>query len=182
MSDLETAVRPLVGAMITDQPVPLSITDQVAISAWAVKTAMVFECMKEDRQWFYSQEDRDHLRADLSLPENTGVWLGRQQASWAGFAEGKKLSGGTSPEGPALGEGSAFTLSLGHLAVQVFTMRRRPEDQAIPITLNVQPGPWPRALVQICPAEAPVQWPPSLSFDESGLSRLSDRFFAGRRP
>src|SRR5712692_4858323 len=104
MSDLETAVRPLVGAMITDQPVPLSITDQVAISAWAVKTAMVFECMKEDRQWFYSQEDRDHLRADLSLPENTGVWLGRQQASWAGFAEGKKLSGGTSPEGPALGD------------------------------------------------------------------------------
>ena len=183
MSNLETAVRPLMGAMINDLAVLLDRDQQQLIATWALKTAMVFECMNDTGEWFYSQADRRHLLTILSPPaKDTIIWLGRHQGSRQAFAEGKKLSGGKPIQNVALGEGSVMTLALGHLAIQVFTMKRRPEHQAIPITLNIKPGKWDASLIQIWPTVPAFRWPPRLSFDGAGLDRLSNRFTAPPSP
>lgn len=184
MSQLEDLCRPSISPLMNDLSIPISYADQRWVATWGLKTAMVFECVRGG-QWFYSQADREHLRATLAPTIDTKVWLGRHSrvGDLLSFAEGKKLgSGAREPiHGALLREGYVTTFALAHLVIQILTIRR--PDSPRGITLHSRPGPWDdRGLIEIWPPSGPVQWPPALTFrEERELDGLSGRFAIGSR-
>ena len=173
MSDLETAARPIIGPLMSDMALTLDRGQQHVIARWSTKTAMVFECTNPTKDWFYTPAERQDLVAG-TLPVGTSNWLGRFDRSNLSFVQAQRLFGSTAAT--VIGDGYLTTFALARLAIQVLTVRRHADHRATRVTLDVHSGPWDRALVQIWPPRAIVQWPPALSFSEERLTALCKRF------
>jgi hypothetical protein len=181
MSNLESRVRPLIGAMMQDFTLRLDRTQQHLVAAWCVKTAMVFELTNPLKVNFYTQAERELLRSRLTIPDGTLMWLGRQYQSDFTYCHGRKLW--TRPnEGRVLSEGFVTTLAAARLVLQAITVRLATERPPISrVQLHeTRPGPWggARGLVPIWPTTASILWPPAWSFREPDLEPFSQRFGA----
>lgn len=91
MSDLETSVRATMGSLANDISLPLDAEQQRLLALWAVKTAMVIEGAKQEKNGFYSPEERRAFRQTLIPPLRTAVWLGRCAQSNNLHGEARKL-------------------------------------------------------------------------------------------
>jgi hypothetical protein len=175
MSRLESSAKPILEPMIHDSSSVIDYVQQSVIAAWAIKTAMVFECTKASSA-FYSQGDRSHLLTWSTPPPDTLVWIGRYVNSHALFVENDYLSN-TKPAN-VLSEGCVTTFAIGRLCLQSFTARRGLKGDGKRITIHPKPGQWDRLLVQVWPAaEQIARWPPPLYFGPSveSLKELAAR-------
>jgi hypothetical protein len=183
MSNLENAVKPVLGAMISDISVPLDRETQRFLAAWGIKTSMVVDSAVPSERWFYGQDEREHLRATLSMPNDTLAWLGRCQRSDLSVTEGRNLYTAAIPNsGAGRGEGYVTTITIGRAILQIITVRIGNDQPAGRRLLHSKPGNWNQSLIKIWPARPLVHWPPAISFDEPDLGALVGRFALGRRP
>lgn len=176
MSDLEKEAQPVIRPLMNDISVPLDRWQQYLIALWTIKTAMVFECTIPARERFYSKADRDRLLTAFAPPDGTSMWLGRFERSNLSFIQAVRLFGTIPKANAPLGEGYVVTFALARLAIQILTVRRKPEHRSARVTLAVKPGPWERKLSQIWPIKPPMYWPPARSFSEEGVQELCKRF------
>jgi hypothetical protein len=185
MSDLEGRARPIVGSLLNDVSFSLDSSQQSDLTLWSVKTAMVFEATDRTRRWFYSDVNRKLLCNSREIPHRTRVWIGRYAQSNILCSEARKLYERTPRDANPFAGGHVVTFVICRLAIQVLTLRLKPEfETAAEVTLHINPGPWESLLSQIRPAESKVlKWPPRMSFDNSGITfeQLSGRFVAGRQ-
>lgn len=55
-----------------DLSVPIDASQQSTLTAWALKTAMVFDSVNtRDRSLFYTRSERENLRLSSTIPEVT---------------------------------------------------------------------------------------------------------------
>lgn len=180
MANLEEDAKPFVEPMMHDRPVPLDAPSQRIVATWCIKTAMVFECTRPTKPWFFSKNERAHLRSSLSIPSDTVVWLGCR----GGHDENDILGSSSSTlyesvpkAGLAVRKAYVNTLYAGRLILQTITIRFRDDDPADGlIILHPKPGPWDRSLIQVWPVGPEASWPPSLGFTDDGLDFLRNRF------
>lgn len=179
MSRLESQVKPIVEPLLGEANVTLDIRDQSTLAAWAVKTAMVFEALRLScSRWFYEDQERADIRANLSPPHRTNVWIAKCVDLPGALCAASDLSDMPGDNAESV-RGYTTTMGIGPLALQVLTIRvptTVPPDAAI--TAAVRPGPWDRAILRIWPdPQAPVAWPPSIGLrGAEGLEALSERW------
>jgi hypothetical protein len=78
MHDLEDLNIPIIGSMMEDNSMHLTLEHQRAVVRWAIKTSMVQDAIDtRNRKLFYTGPERFALRSNTSLPNYTSVWLGR---------------------------------------------------------------------------------------------------------
>jgi hypothetical protein len=166
--------------MIHDIPTTLDSEQQRTISQWVLKTAMVADAGRARAvARFYRKEECESL-ANGKISGHTLVWLGR--SSQSGFhIEGTEVWFNES-EVLKAGHGCVTTIVVGHLAIQVLTVRfAEAIDENARVACRI--GPWNELLVQIFPSAGTLSWPPASSFtnDGTGLSILDlhDRWRIG---
>ncbi|MFZ0773049.1 MAG: hypothetical protein WCA49_22455 [Candidatus Sulfotelmatobacter sp.] len=182
MSDLETAVRPTMGGLVNDISMTLDEEQQRVLALWAVKTAMVIEGVKQEKNNFYSAEQRNAFGTALIPPVETAIWLGRCAQSNLLHGEARKLHVSNQRATNPLEDGCATTFVTGRLVMQVLSVKRKPDAPRGNLKLRIRAGPWESKLVQIWPVEKKrVNWPPAESFSDldDGLRDLRRRFAVG---
>jgi hypothetical protein len=184
MSAIENKNKPVIACMFEDLTIPLDCQQQTLLSNWAVKTAMVLDSMKntESNPRFYLKFDYVTFRERRIIPNRVCVWIGRYSVSGLG-AYGTDVAIAF-PDQAKIGIGTATTIVTGHLAVQVFAMRLKPEHSQNKLEIQPKAGDWDNMLVPIWPiARESVTWPPKVTFTTSGersLAALMDRWRIGQ--
>lgn len=170
----------------------LSPSDQLLLSRWATKIAMVSECLRpaDEPPTVFSQADRDRIRAGEGPPDNVNVWLAAVRESelfgglyyrtlWAEIGEalhvptmtpvtvGKEILGKT-----AAGDDPHLHLVTFHVHYPIFQVLVR----NAPI-LPERPG-WGPFLTDLWPLTLrAVPWPPSQWIDDDhGVDALARSF------
>jgi hypothetical protein len=182
MSKLEAKAKRSLASLLNDLALPLNSNEQLCLSLWSTKTAMVFEQTSRAQAPFYSKADRNRLRSG-ELPPLTTIWIGRYGQSNMLYGEARKLYERTSRNDNPFCDGHATTFVIRRLVIQALTLRVKPAFENRDVTLHIKPGPWDYSLIQLWPiANQVVKWPPELSFDNSTISceDLSRRFVADR--
>lgn len=94
MHDLESQIEPLLTAAIqSGQPLTLNGFQQSLITQWALKTTMVFEFTRRDREPFYTFHERDRLRRAILAPTilRTMVWIGHYSGPYMSLSRGARI-------------------------------------------------------------------------------------------
>jgi hypothetical protein len=88
------------------------------------------------------------------------------------------------PDAGKIGVGSATTIVVGHLAVQVLGVHVYSEHADKNIgEIPPKPGDWQNMLTAIWPIGHSIMWPPKVSFTNSGQRSIAhpmDRFRIGQ--
>jgi hypothetical protein len=184
MSRIENKNKPIIACTLQDLTIPLDRQQQTLLSNWALKTAMVFDSVKnpESNPRFYLKSDCVIFRQQRIMPNRVRIWIGRYSLSSLG-AYGTDVAI-VFPGDSKIGIGTATTIVIGHLAAQVFAMRVNPEHRSKEIA-DVQPktGDWDDMLVQIWPiTKQSVIWPSKIPFRNGGphgIATLMDRWRIG---
>jgi hypothetical protein len=142
MSDLERSVRPFFGALIKDISFDLTPRMMEILSMWSVKTAMVFEVTGEKlRHKCYAFRDRTDLSRGFNMPTSTHIWIGRFIGSGLAY-----YCEDIETQLPSIGKyhhGSLFTFVVGHVILQVLTLRPGADgDESRMFKLRSELGPW----------------------------------------
>lgn len=166
MSDLEAKNKPLIHAMINDEPCALSGDDQTALTRWVLMKAMVLDVVNSKRRPFYSTEEKTEIKSGLSIPLGNLVWLGR--LSVKAFHAGGTDVWADIDQQPKGFHGCVTTIVIGHLIIQVFTGHLLQQRAIDSLRINCKEGAWDISLLDIWPVAAPLRWPPSLSFTLRG--------------
>ena len=172
------------GSLVNDISMRLDEEQQRLLARWATKTAMVIEGVKQEKNNFYSAEQRNTFRTMLIPPEETAAWLGRCAQSNLLHGEARKLHVSNQRPTNPLEDGCATTFVTGRLVMQVLSVKRKPGAPRGGLSLKIRAGPWESKLVQIWPVERQrVNWPPPQSFSDldDGLRDLRRRFAVGIR-
>jgi hypothetical protein len=182
MSDLETESTRVLGALLQDIATPLDAHQQTTLALWSTKTAMVIEAVKSTDNRYFAHPERCGVRSDRAIPSHTTIWLGRYTGSSIG-AYGTDF-GFHIPEGPVSSVGSGTTILVGHVALQVLSLRMPTQFSEARISISSRVGQWEKLLVQVWPVQARTHWPPELSFTNSGslsIATLMDRWRIGEK-
>src|SRR5712692_317276 len=183
MSNLETAIKPILEPLMRDKSTNLDASQQEAIAAWSLKTAMVLDSTTRSvRRLFYTQNEREELKTSRTISFSTMVWLGRYI--------GQRVIGANSLDtsyklpDSAVCQGRITTLHLGCLLTQVMTVHVAPRRAKEIIGINPSEGAWEHFLITVWPTSGcSVYWPPVLAFDDSktitDISTLSERWQLG---
>jgi hypothetical protein len=172
MSNLEGGAKPVVERLLADAPATLSESDQAALAAWSVKTAMVFEGLRSPTTFFYTDQERASL-----LPPLTAVWLAKC-VEMPGIYANASRHAETPDHSPQHARIYVTTMGFGHVALQVGTLRMPGHvPTSTPVTAQVVPGPWVAATVQVSPFVASAAWPPPIGLlGEEGLKAFAGRW------
>jgi hypothetical protein len=179
MSELENKAKPILSPMILGNAMTLSAAQQLTVAAWLTKCAMVFDSMDRG-EVFYDGLDRSHFREHLTPMDSTSVWLGSYSGTrFRAFTEhGTYRSKGRSG---SFYKSHIHTMAFGRLALQIMSIKRLTHQHgAFAVDVKMKPGLWKQATVQIWPPILqPVQWPPSISFEDSQckFQTFVNRFF-----
>ena len=169
MRDLEDEVRPFMTGMVhPGQKTLLTAERRRLLARWALKTAMVFEFVREREAHYFTAAERRELMASPAPGFGASVWLGRYWAMRPMHAhqDRKRHESGVVVL-------YTFTLTAQFFAMQVAA--RRDTFGRVPVT-NLPDG----GLIQIWPdrkaGDELLMWPPTLTMGEYGLSALDTRF------
>lgn len=181
MSDLEQRAKVYIRPLMGNVGMPLDREAQAVVSAWIMKTVMVYECLSPKDEWFYSEAERRAFRETRELPPYTAIWLGRCSESGWSRTVGCRIRFG--PRWP-FAVGALNTFCISHLVFQVLTARMKPgcEHRGTMTYKAVNaPDPWARRLFQCWPLQQRLlYWPPVLAAaaDDSEVQMLSRRWDA----
>jgi len=173
MSVIEDMAKPIMTPMIAGEPIALSTEQQVIIAIWTIKTAMVLDSM-DGGGHFYSQDDRYNFRETRDPGAYISIWLGHYGGHYLQtfIRHGIKASGKPGPTFNAY----IVTLAIGRLVFQFLEFKfphseNRPGFR-VPTALD-----WNSRTSEILDSRT-IQWPPSLSLDDSSYTfdAFSNRF------
>jgi len=166
MSELENKSIPLIGSLLEDVALYLDVSQQTSIAIWATKTAMILDSVAGHSR-FYSKTECEQLKTNSTVPLHTSIWIGRYF--------GRSLSGNGTDFSIdmnkiiGIANGSAVTILVGHLILQVLTIHVQPEYSDRTVSINPNPGRWDKLLTVIWPTSPGITtWPPVLSFTNYG--------------
>ena len=170
MSRLETEAMPLLSPLIDGKHRAIWSDEQAIISAWFIKTAMVFEFTAgSSREPYYTDEERRGVRAERAIPRSTIILLGGYRGDgYQGFTQDRDLN--VQSEGGSTYRRYVNVLSIGHLLMFAVSDGLRE---------NLAEVPWPddqdveETWVSIWPSHGPQTWPPMRTFETSELTKLS---------
>ena len=173
MSRIEQAAKPHLVHPIQGQHVRWATgSAQIAVSAWAFKTALMLDCCWEG-QLFPARQYRYLYDLRVPLPETwiTIAAYGVQpdaktfRSGWAA----RSLIGYSTADGP--GHGYRVTFSVGHLVFQIFGHPGREQLQPVrPVTFGDQEIEAFRTLWPLRVGR--LDWPPPYGFDASALNEI----------
>lgn len=175
MSKIESEMKPIVNSIHDEQIRVLDVPSQAVISVWAIKTAMALESLYPEREFFYSEYDRQNMRRISAIPERTTIWIAKCVNQSNIYSAAKDLH-----TAPGVNEVKAYltTMAFGSLALQILSLKTTvgfPKKTSI--TYETQEGPWNQTLLQVWPlSQYTKQWPPTYGLDgEWGLETLAQR-------
>jgi hypothetical protein len=174
MSALEAQVQPILTPMLLGQSVTLSESAQRVIARWAVKTAVVFHYGYPASKPL-PEERLQQVRRGPEPPVDSWVWAAPstgtvQPAEYEIKGLDMHTTGTPADEGT---HGELFTLCVGQLAVQVFSVVLDDVQRTINLSAELHP-------VQIGPTvDTTVSWPPAFALDDDQLEQLFVRFTPG---
>lgn len=166
MSQLEGTSIPVLRPLIQDIPISLEKEKQNTIVLWATKTAMLVDAVRP-QSMFYTQDECLDFRHKSLIPRRTIIWLGRFFES-ALCLDGTDIRVDLSKEVTGIANGCVTTILVGHVVIQVVTVRALPEYNNTIIGIDPRPGPWDSALIRILPKSPTFMWPPQNSFTNRG--------------
>jgi hypothetical protein len=180
MSSLEGIAKPILEQVFDGKQISLDADQQRIVANWLMKMAFLFDSTKgrNAENVFYEKSEGLAFAADRTIPQFTGIWIGRLEESHRSFdgADFTLLSSET-----RIGGGSSVTLMNEHFVAQIVSVRLK-ETPTGPTALNIdpKPGDWANTLIQIWPPQAPVvNWPPPASLTNLGYYFLMDRWRMG---
>jgi hypothetical protein len=174
MSDMETRARPLLEHAIVGHDADFTQEDQIFISGWATKIAMLGETIMKYPDSF-TTDDRRLVRSQGRPPLHAMVCLAVYGGDSVGTAYFRSL-GYVTEDGTPLAELYVHTMQVGRLVIQV---RGFP---AVPLTQNstLKQVPETRFIeIPIFPPVETCRWPPRFRFDDIELGRYTA---AGKDP
>lgn len=175
MSDLEERAERVLTPLIDGRKTILTVEQQITVAAWMIKCAMVFDGMEGDEA-FYDKSDRFHFRKTLEPSDYTNFWLG--------YYDGPTLKlftrHGTksSPQSRTPFKAYIFTVAFGRLVIQMLDFKFVNFQDWEGFRIQTI-GQWSSRTVDLLSQESgPIEWPPSVSFDDSHhtFDKFSDRF------
>jgi hypothetical protein len=181
MSDLESANKPAIRAMINGDSYWLTEKDQWFLVRWVLMKAMVIESANRRRPFFYDSQKKGQVKTGSAIPVGTLVWLGR--ISEKAFHAGGTDIWGEIDEISRAVHGCVTSIVVGHLAIQVLSGHVVQQFGSHKINLSCKQGAWHLNLLDIWPTTGPVRWPPSISFTLKGpdsIANLISRWKIGR--
>jgi hypothetical protein len=178
MSDLENRAKPIFEGLLADGARLLDPSDQSILANWAVKSAMVFEALREGDAYFYTSGDRSLLKEASVFPSRTAVWLAKC-IDLPGIYVNASDHAETPDHSPLGTRLFATTMGFGHVALQVVTMKLpAAAPVSIPISANVRAGPWEDLSLTLSASGSALRWPAKLSLKgELGLQAFAGRWF-----
>ena len=162
MSRLEMKVKRYLGPMIDDMAIPLDKDYQKGLAEWAMKTAMVIDSVDVNDR-YYIQSERYAFKANRTLAQVTNVVVGR----FTGHSLDANANTFTilGPDDIRVASGHIFSVMVGHVVMQVKSVRIARHARNMRIKMESNPGPWAASLLQVWPNENKrVDWPPPNSF------------------
>jgi hypothetical protein len=168
MSVLENDIKPfLTPLVLRGETVLLSPERQLALSRWAVKTAMVYEFTSAPEEpEYFSAAERLAFKERFEIPDNVWIWIGRYDGVRPMHAVLRRARHG--PEAPLI---HSLTFSANFMVLQVFAYRASAGDWA-----RVANATRRARLLQLWPASDWQSWPPKTAIDDDALAVLDDRF------
>jgi hypothetical protein len=180
MSALENQVRPILEPLILGIPTLFSINDQILLSTWMTKTAMVLEqAGAGTHRRYFTQAEREAFRSAGQLPGFRAVWIARvNEPQLAGWAHEDEVS--FTIEHSAFGlthvNGYVASLAAGEVALQALFICP-PYDIGSDVSIDIPTtAGWETATVRICPSSTSVSWPPMESLTLDRLRGLANRW------
>lgn len=177
MSRLEGEIKPIIDSILDEQLKDFDVSSQARLSVWAIKTAMALESLYPDREYFYSESERQNMRTVSAIPARTSIWIAKCVDQPNIYSAAKELR-----TAPGDNEVKAYvtTMAFGTLALQVVSLRTAANlPPTIPITYDSREGLWKKCLLQVWPLNEysySQQWPPSYGLEgELGLEALTNR-------
>jgi len=171
MSDLETHASPLLTPMIEGNPRGLTLDQQVLVSRWMTKTAMVWDQLVPPDDRIYTTEECRWAKAKPTPPPDTTVRLGHYIGTEAAFIEAKHESlfreVPADPQVRARPDAHRTVFVIGKLVVEVGV--RRPANS---LTVTGQDIDVDELLMPIWPSLNARRWPPRLALNDMTLESL----------
>ena len=186
MSTLENSNKPALESMILNKPTMVDPGRLLRLIERGVKTAMVFDSTRLERQEdkFYRRVSCEAFKASRRVPARTRIWIGALCQPHLGLF-GSDLSISSTDGRTQVGTASALTVIVGHFVMQVVTEHIFPQhvadykDEVQPI-----PGISDHSLIQIYPkTPKKVSWPPTpfTNGGPNGIGYLMARWKGGKR-
>lgn len=175
MSSLENKAKPVLESILDDKLKIIDSSCQSTLALWAVKTAMVLECLSPNRTMFYSDDERQLMRATQSLPPRTSVWIANCINQPNIYSAARDLRTTQDDNGV---HAYVTTMAFGSLAFQIVSIKiptTIPEN--VTLTYDGTDGPWDQTLLQVWPSiQESIEWPAHYGLNsERGIDALSER-------
>jgi hypothetical protein len=176
MSRLEDDARPALELLLGERNARLDVQEMHLVSAWALKTSMVFESVDRANADFYTRVEREAFRRFMAIPEYTWIWVAGVRGFDAVFTDAHRLS-----ITPTMGASDAVltTLAFGNFAAQVLTLRpHRPEQDRDLISFETRAGPWVDIQLAVWPHRlSGARWPMPVGLaGREGVELWASRF------
>ena len=175
MSQLETAVKPILQPLMKGTPTTLTLRQQSIIAVWFLKTVMNFDLLGEKkRPCYFEPHERHALMKSRAVPSHTQMFLAKYKGSKDSIVrethiELARWTGDPNPDPSSLIRGYAVTLTIKHLVLQIFCARGLPDGVAYNMV------DYSSAYTQIAIGSV-AGWPPPERFDDEGLNFFTERW------
>jgi hypothetical protein len=173
LSDLENKyAKAVLVPLLRGERSELSPEQQVILTAWITKMAMVQEFVTSGRK-FFSQSEREAFLQTLVPPEGTLVWLADVRSSHLSTCSQHSLFLKSAPSDPLI---FIFTVTIGRFSFQLFC-RRKHNGARWKQRMLRNADRWRNAILPIHPLnDRDVSWPPPQHVNDRSLKAFADRF------
>jgi hypothetical protein len=171
MSDLEAEASPILTQMIEGNAQGLDLHQQVLISRWATKTAMVWAELVAEEDRLYSPDEHRWAKDKPTPPPDTTVRLAHYNGTAAEWIEHKRVAlfWELPPEPEPRGRPDAHRtiMVIGKLVIEV-AVRRPADTLKIPVeNIDIDD-----VLMPVWPSAQIRSWPPRIPVNDKTLESL----------
>jgi hypothetical protein len=166
MSDLETAVQPLLSGIIRDgASMYFTHRDVTKLADFTFKNAVIANYVNPEREPFFTRAAREQFRATRQIPPGVHMWIAALSAS---TTTGAFWGYVVSPHQTAHNsvwhdlEVYVFTFAIGYLVLQLRAFRYGNllnRGKKVPVT-SIQSEFWDDFAIPFWPARVAFGWPP----------------------
>ena len=178
LSQLEGKAKLILVPMINGTASTLTLEQQGTLAIWMIKCGLVFDTMENGEGIFYNKSDRIYFSQHLLPLERTDVW--------AGYYAGPDLRAFTRYGTIARSQSRPpynlyiMTMAFGRLVLQLINIKFLTPQDGEGFRLPVRSQEWNLFVNEIMSRKSPgpINWPPSVSFDDTNYTfdEFSDRF------
>lgn len=183
MSVLETEIQPLLSGVIRDgDSMYFSRRDRNKLAAFAVKNAIIANCLNPAREPFFTRAARERFRTSRQIPPSVYVWFAGLSTPiltgvYLGYVLGLQIAANDRVWDDL--EIYVYTFAVGHLVIQLCALRFADifnRAKPLPRILSQKPF-WNDYAIQSWPNSGEtIRWPPEKYLSEELLSKFARRW------